>query len=62
MQKKKTFSTMEIMLLVVVIGSLFLSFLQTWLEERKNEAWNRLYDTDPTYAAASGRLPMITSA
>ena len=38
MQKKKTFSTMEIILLVVVIGSLVLSFLQTWLEERKNEA------------------------
>jgi uncharacterized membrane protein YraQ (UPF0718 family) len=38
MQKKKTFSTMEIILLVVVIGSLILSFLQTWLDERKNEA------------------------
>jgi hypothetical protein len=38
MQKKKTFSTMEIILLVVVIGSLVLSFLQTWLDERKNEA------------------------
>ncbi len=33
MQKKKTFSTMEIILLGVVIGSLLLSFLQTWREE-----------------------------
>jgi uncharacterized membrane protein YraQ (UPF0718 family) len=38
MQKKKTFSTMEIILLVVVIGSLILSFLQTWLDEKKHEA------------------------
>ncbi len=37
MQKKKTFSTMEIILLVVVIGSLILSFLQTWLDEKKRE-------------------------
>jgi hypothetical protein len=36
MQKKKTFSTMEIILLAVVIGSLVLSFLQTWREEKKN--------------------------
>jgi hypothetical protein len=36
MQKKKTFSTMEIVLLAVVIGSLALSFLQTWREEKKN--------------------------
>jgi hypothetical protein len=34
MQKKKTFSTMEIILLVVVIGSLILSFLQTWRDEK----------------------------
>ena len=38
MQKKKTFSTMEIILLVVVIGSLILSFLQTWRDEKKHEA------------------------
>jgi hypothetical protein len=36
MQRKKTFSTMEIILLAVVIGSLVLSFLQTWREEKKN--------------------------
>ena len=35
MQKKKTFSTMEIILLVVVIGSLVLSFLQSWREEKE---------------------------
>jgi len=35
MQKKKTFSTMEIILLVVVVGSLVLSFLQSWREEKK---------------------------
>jgi hypothetical protein len=34
MQKKKTFSTMEIILLVFVIGSLALSFLQTWRDEK----------------------------
>jgi hypothetical protein len=34
MQKKKTFSTMELILLGVVIGSLLLSFLQSWREER----------------------------
>ncbi len=34
MQKKKTFSTMEIILLVVVIGSLNLSFLQNWRDEK----------------------------
>jgi competence protein ComGC len=38
MQKKKTFSTMEIILLVVIIGSLILSFLQTWLDEKKHGA------------------------
>jgi len=35
MQKKKTFSTMEIILLVIVVGSLVLSFLQSWREEKK---------------------------
>jgi hypothetical protein len=35
MQKKKTFSTMEIILLVVLIGSLILSFLQAWREEKR---------------------------
>jgi hypothetical protein len=37
MQKKKTFSTMEIILLGVVIGSLILSFLQSWREEREEK-------------------------
>ena len=35
MQKKKTFSTMEIILLGIVIGSLVLSFFQTWREEKE---------------------------
>jgi hypothetical protein len=35
MQRKKTFSTMEIVLLTVMIGSLILSFIQAWIEERK---------------------------
>jgi len=35
MQKKKTFSTMEIVLLVVLTGSLILSFLQAWREENQ---------------------------
>ena len=35
MQKKKTFSTMEIMLLGVLIGSLILSFLQARQEEKE---------------------------
>ncbi len=35
MQKKKTFSTMEIILLVVLIGSLILSFLQARHEEKE---------------------------
>jgi hypothetical protein len=35
MQKKKPFSTMEIILLAVVIGSLVLSFLQSWREEKE---------------------------
>ncbi len=33
MQKKKTFSTMEIVLVGVLVGSLILSFLQTRREE-----------------------------
>lgn len=35
MQKKKTFSTMEIILLGVLIGSLLLSFLQARREEQE---------------------------
>jgi hypothetical protein len=35
MQKKKTFSTMEIVLLVVLIGSLILAFLQARQEEKE---------------------------
>jgi len=34
MQKKTTFSTMEIVLLTVLVGSLILSFIQSWLEEK----------------------------
>jgi len=34
MQKKKTFSTMEIVLLAVLLGSLILSFLQARREEK----------------------------
>jgi hypothetical protein len=41
MQKKKTFSTMEIILLVIVIGSLILSFLQAWREETKLKKTNK---------------------
>ncbi len=33
MQRKKTFSTMEIVLLVVLLGSLILGFLQARREE-----------------------------
>ena len=33
MQKKKTFSTMEIVLLIVLIGSLLLAFIQARREE-----------------------------
>jgi hypothetical protein len=36
MQQKKTFSTMEIVLLVVLIGSLILSFLQARREEAEH--------------------------
>jgi hypothetical protein len=35
MQKKKTFSTMEIVLLIVLVGSLILSFLQARREEKR---------------------------
>ncbi len=35
MQKKKTFSTMEIVLVTVLVGSLLLSFWQTRREEDK---------------------------
>jgi len=33
MQKKKTFSTMEVVLLGVTIGSLILGFIQAWQQE-----------------------------
>lgn len=36
MQKKKTFSTMEIVLLGVLVGSLILSFWQGRQEEKEN--------------------------
>ena len=35
MQKKKTFSTMEIVLLGVLVGSLILSFWQNRQEEKR---------------------------
>jgi hypothetical protein len=35
MEKKKTFSTMEIILVGVMVGSLILSFLQARQDERK---------------------------
>jgi hypothetical protein len=35
MEKKKTFSTMEIILVGVMVGSLILSFIQSRQEERK---------------------------
>lgn len=35
MEKKKTFSTMEIILVGVLLGSLLLSFLQTRREEEE---------------------------
>jgi hypothetical protein len=34
MQKRKTFSTMEIVLLIVLVGSLILSFIQSKLQEK----------------------------
>jgi hypothetical protein len=37
MSQKKTFSTMEIVLLVVLIGSLISAFLQARQEERKRQ-------------------------
>jgi hypothetical protein len=36
MQKKTKFSTMEIVLLAVLIGSLLLAFLQARREEKEN--------------------------
>ena len=33
MQKKKTFSTMEIVLLLVLFGLLILGFIQAWQQE-----------------------------
>lgn len=35
MQRKKTFSTMEIVLLIFLIGSLIISFLQARREEKE---------------------------
>jgi hypothetical protein len=35
MPKKKTFSTMELVLLGVLIGSLILAFIQAWQEEHR---------------------------
>jgi len=35
MQRKKTFSTMEIVLLIILIGSLIISFLQARREEEE---------------------------
>lgn len=37
MQRKKTFSTMEIVLLIFLIGSLILSFLQARRQEKEHE-------------------------
>jgi hypothetical protein len=36
MEKKKTFSTMEIILVVFMVGSLLLSFLQSRREEKEH--------------------------
>lgn len=38
MQKKKTFSTMEIVLVSFLLGSLILSFIQARQEEKQNAA------------------------
>jgi hypothetical protein len=35
MEKKKTFSTMEIILVGIMVGSLILSFIQARQDERK---------------------------
>ncbi len=35
MQRRKTFSTMEIVLLIVLVGSLILAFLRARYEEEK---------------------------
>ncbi|GCE47669.1 hypothetical protein EI42_03782 [Thermosporothrix hazakensis] len=37
MQKKKVFSSMELFLLVFLLGSLILSLIQTWREEKQRE-------------------------
>lgn len=37
MQKRKTFSTMEIVLLIVLLGSLILSFIQSKLAEKAQQ-------------------------
>jgi hypothetical protein len=37
MQKRKTFSTMEIVLLIVLLGSLILSFIQSKLAEKAKQ-------------------------
>ena len=37
MEKKKTFSTMEIVLLIFLIGSLILSYLQARRQENERE-------------------------
>ena len=37
MEKKKTFSTMEIILVAFMVGSLLLSFLQSRREEKERE-------------------------
>jgi preprotein translocase subunit SecG len=37
MQRRKTFSTMEIVLLIFLIGSLILSFLQSRQSEEEEE-------------------------
>lgn len=37
MQKKKTFSTMEIVLLVFLLGSLLMAFLQARREEQQDQ-------------------------
>ncbi len=37
MQKRKTFSTMEIVLVCVLVGSLLLNFIQTRWAEREEQ-------------------------
>jgi hypothetical protein len=43
MEKKRTFSTMEILLVGVFVGSLLLSFLQSKREEQNKEKKTGLY-------------------